>query len=155
MGLGTVAFLSGGTGYTLATKLTAPTPPGGKAAVLVVDSISGGVIVGITVSDPGFGYTTYVPIQVTDTGGGTGAVLSAALQVVSAKVVAPGKGYFTPRFTLTPQFQSSFPDPNSSQSSTVQAAVTATQASSVTGWMRHKLTQALQSPITETAPVVS
>jgi hypothetical protein len=78
-GIAFVEVLTGGSGYTAAATVTIapPVAAGGRAATarLVLDTVGGvsGVIVGITVIDPGAGYAVgEAPVVTIAPGGGTG-----------------------------------------------------------------------------------
>jgi hypothetical protein len=143
MGIGGFHILSGGSGYSAATKCTVSTPPGGVAAVLT-PVIALGVITGITIVSPGSGYATFEQVVVTDSGGGSGAEIFSTLTPVSGAVYSGGSSYASPLATYVTAFQESFPDANA-----------AAQAAAVIGWMSGIFSQQLQSPVTEAAPVVS
>jgi hypothetical protein len=87
-GVKTIAVSSGGSGYTTATVTVSappgPTPGVAWATATATATISAGVITGITVTDPGAGYSInyadsnsrHPVITVTITGDGTGATAS-------------------------------------------------------------------------------
>lgn len=94
-GIGSITVTNGGSGYTNATvTISAPYHYGSPGAcnntATATATISGGVITGITITDPGCGYsdrggTKYTgypqpPITVTITGDGTGATATATVK---------------------------------------------------------------------------
>ena len=74
--------INGGSGYSSATIVTFPAPPAGGTTALAVPVIANGVITSINVTQWGTGYNPVIPlisgvslpaINITDSGGGTGA----------------------------------------------------------------------------------
>lgn len=57
------------TRYAVAPTITFAAPPGGVAAVGRIDLDTTGQVVGVTILDPGYGYTSLVPANVTISGG--------------------------------------------------------------------------------------
>lgn len=70
-GIYAIGSLVGGSGYTAATTVTGATPIGGLAATYT-PVIVAGVITGITISNPGSGFSANDTLTIADTGGGTG-----------------------------------------------------------------------------------
>jgi hypothetical protein len=105
-----VGVVAGGSLYSAATTIQAigGLKQGGRAAVLT-PIIGGGIITGVTVVDPGDGYTSVPKLVVTDITG-SGAVLAATMGVGRISVTRGGKGYVSaPTVTLIPAFQVMFP----------------------------------------------
>lgn len=84
-GVASVTVSAGGTGYVNGAAVTFPAPSDGSPAAGVLQ-VSAGVITGVTITDPGVGYTS-APTPAAPTG--TGAVLVAVLGEVDAILVAP------------------------------------------------------------------
>jgi hypothetical protein len=78
---------AGGTGYDITTTATvSAAPAGGRTALASVDVV-GGAVVGVTISDPGFGYTGAAPtITIHGPTGASGAVATATLGHVANPV---------------------------------------------------------------------
>lgn len=144
MGIGAANVIAGGSGYTGATTMTVPAPIGSGVAAVLTPTIALGAITGFTIVMRGSGYGNFEQVTITDSGGGTGAVVYASLTPVKASLFLPGSSYTTPQMNMVTRFQNSFPDSSS-----------AVQASAVRSWMTLALSQALSSPIVEVAPVVS
>jgi len=101
-GVKTIAVTNGGSGYTTAT-VTISNPPGPTPGVLwetatATATISGGAITGITVTNPGAGYSLnygekdfHDTIRVTITGDGTGA--SASVTETISNIANTSLGY--------------------------------------------------------------
>lgn len=69
-GLGTVAIVSGGTGYSVSNVLTLS---GGTGGTVTVTSVSAGVVTGIEITTSGSGYS--LGVSTTTGGGGTGCTI--------------------------------------------------------------------------------
>ena len=105
-GVKTIAVTNGGSGYTTAT-VTISNPPGPTPGVLwetatATATISGGAITGITVTNPGAGYSMnygekdfHDTIRVTITGDGTGAAaeVTETISNVANTALGYGAGY--------------------------------------------------------------
>jgi filamentous hemagglutinin family protein len=100
MGLNTVAVGTGGTGYSSAPKVviergTGDTTGVGAAATAIV---AGGVVTGITITNPGSGYTATPTITFVG-GGGAGATAGAVLtQVVNLAFDGAGAPVSSPSY---------------------------------------------------------
>ena len=97
-----IVLSNGGSGYTSNTVVTisAPTGTGGTQAYATAN-IVGGVIQSISITSPGFGYITTPTITITDTGGGTNAVVSINGETSPTGGNALAK-YVTKKVVLTP-----------------------------------------------------
>ena len=85
-GVSGVSVTAGGTGYVSATTtVTFSAPPAGGRVATGAAQVVGGAVTGITIIDPGFGYTGSVP-TITIGGVGTGAVATATLGHVANPV---------------------------------------------------------------------
>lgn len=105
-GVNTIAVTNGGSGYTTAT-VTISNPPGPTPGVLwetatATATISGGAITGITITNPGAGYSMnygekdfHDTIRVTITGDGTGATaeVTETISNVGNTALGYGAGY--------------------------------------------------------------
>lgn len=80
---------SGGTGYTTAPTVTFATPPVGGIRATGIATVSGGVVTGITITNPGAGYSSVPSVTLTG-GGGTGATATA---VMTAAVTNAGTAW--------------------------------------------------------------
>lgn len=139
-GIGSVAILNQGSGYTGATTLT-PTRGGVFAAGAVLTPIIvGGKITGVTITAKGSGFTQFPEIVATDPGGGSGALIVGGLTPVSATIQNPGSGYQQPSLAITPHFKVSAPD-------------TSNQVGTVKGWLTQVLARALAAPVVEQVTV--
>ena len=83
-------ILTGGSGYTTPV-VTFSAPPSGTTATGTVQS-SGGVVTGITITNPGTGYVTAPSVTIADSGGGTGtgATANCLLNAFPTGPLAPG-----------------------------------------------------------------
>lgn len=110
MGVGNISILSGGTGYTapVATLVGGQLDPNGTPAQVSVQ-LTGGVVTGLTVTDPGNGYQVFPAIQIADPNG-SGAVCVASLKPVAFSLQRPGSGYKSPSIAITPFFPYNTPD---------------------------------------------
>lgn len=145
MGLGTIEILNGGTGYTgvttVATVVGGDLAPGGVPAQ-VTPTVALGVVTGITIVNPGKGYNVFPQIVISDTGGGSGAVVVAALTPVGITLQQQGNDYRAPELTLTPFFKSCCPD-------------TADQSAPFKNWMTQVLADGAQTAINALAPTIT
>jgi hypothetical protein len=94
VGLGSVVAVFAtnvGAGYTVAPTLTFNTPPSGVAAIATCTINASGQVSGITLSNPGSGYTQQNPPVVTVTaapsGGGVTAVLHASFKEINKHIL--------------------------------------------------------------------
>ena len=104
--------------------------------------VAGGAIGGVSFLNRGFGYSSFVQIQIVDPSGGSGAVIFGGLSVFGIKLFNPGNYKTAPTPVFTPYFQASNPDSTN-------------QKSIVRGFMTRALEEALRSPVTAVEPVVS
>jgi FtsP/CotA-like multicopper oxidase with cupredoxin domain len=87
-----IVLAIGGSGYVAPTVGFSGGGGTGAAATATIDV--NGVITGVTVTDPGSGYTTAPTVTITDTTGpGAGASATATLTVTGLTLTAPGTGY--------------------------------------------------------------
>lgn len=103
-GISAVNVLTGGHSYSALANITHTATTASIPATLVLQG-NNGVITGVTVVNPGQGYTTPPTLAVVDQSSslGAGATLSAVMasgQIASVAVTAPGSNYVTPP-TLT------------------------------------------------------
>jgi hypothetical protein len=68
-----ITVLTGGSGYGVLTTVTFSNPPTGGVRATGTINLSGGVVTGINVTNPGLGYTSSPTITLSNTGGGNGA----------------------------------------------------------------------------------
>lgn len=144
MGVGAAIILNGGgayTGATVATLVGGDLKPGGSPAI-ITPVIGGGVITGITIVSPGRGYTTFPQVVLTDSGGGSGAVVLMSLTPAAYVIMQNGQAYSNPTLVLTPRFIDGCPD-------------TSDQTVNVKGWMTAQLAQGALTAIQELAVTVS
>jgi hypothetical protein len=96
---------AGGHGYSAATYITFSAGPGSTATGVL--QMVNGVIIGVTVTYPGSGYTSPPTITITDPAGtpGTGGAINAVIhagQVVGATITVAGTNYSaSPTVTIT------------------------------------------------------
>lgn len=97
-----VEIINGGSNYSSGTTVTFPAPSVGGTQATGTPIIKNGVIVGVTITNPGAGYGYNSPaliwgsVIVTDSGGGSGAIArySATNGVIySVDITNPGSGY--------------------------------------------------------------
>jgi FtsP/CotA-like multicopper oxidase with cupredoxin domain len=90
-GVTAITLGAGGSGYL--TPVVDITGGGGTGAAATA-TVSGGVITGFAITNPGTGYTSAPSVTITDsTGPGTSATATATLIITSFTVTAPGSGY--------------------------------------------------------------
>jgi len=95
-----ISLAAGGSGYVGPVTVTiAPPPPGGVPATATA-TLTGGVITGVTITQPGTGYSSSNPPSITFAGaGGSGSGATAVALVGSTvsglQVTAGGSGYVT------------------------------------------------------------
>ncbi|HEX7241552.1 MAG TPA: DUF2589 domain-containing protein [Longimicrobiaceae bacterium] len=82
-----ITVTAGGSGYDPDTTVTL-SGGGGSGATATVDVDGTGKIIGVSVIDPGSGYTSAPTVSFQNTGGGTGATLTAAIGGASPAVAA-------------------------------------------------------------------
>lgn len=146
MGVGKGIVIKGGSGYVtpLITFVGGELAPGGTVATATITQIAG-VLQIPTITAPGGPYQVPPTAVVTDTGGGTGGVISAALKGTSLVLEAAGFGYVTaPVPTFTPFFASCCGD-----------AFPASQIAMVRNWMTEVFHATLRTPIIATEPVIA
>jgi hypothetical protein len=86
-GLANVNVTAGGTLYDATTKITVAAPPAGGRTAVVTPTIVGGALTGVTIVDPGFGYTGSAPaLTITGPAGASGAAATAVLGFVANPV---------------------------------------------------------------------
>jgi hypothetical protein len=91
MGIDTLYFPNGGTGYTPGS--TTITIAGGTITATATPIISSGKVVGATVTNRGEGFEDYTEAAVTVTGTGTGATGFAVLKVIRVDIINNGALY--------------------------------------------------------------
>jgi hypothetical protein len=107
-GVLSASILSGGSGYSAGTTtVTISGPAGGGSAATATATIVGGVITGLTVTNPGYGYAKGEQPTVTISGGDGLADASATVGTIvgSIRLTASGSGYLStalPTVTLVP-----------------------------------------------------
>lgn len=95
-GVALVQVLTGGSAYS--APLVAFSGGGGSGAKAFVSSAANGVVIEITVTDPGSGYTSAPTVTITDSGGGVGTGATAVSetrrgQITAITVNSGGSGY--------------------------------------------------------------
>ena len=88
-GVSAVAVTAGGSGYSEATVLTVT---GNGTGAVLKPIISAGVITGVIVVKPGYGYTEEPTVAAVDAGGGKDATFAATVGVVKNPVIADAIG---------------------------------------------------------------
>jgi hypothetical protein len=144
MAAGAFNILSGGSGYTGATTAAVVggnLAPGGRVAT-VTPHFTLGVLTSITIVDGGVGYTSFAEVVLTDSGGGSGAVVFMTLTPVGIAIYQPGSGYTAPTMRLTPWFTSGAPDDSN-------------QAGCFSNWMTEILAAGAGSVVSAALPVLS
>jgi hypothetical protein len=86
-----IALNSGGTGYTVAPTVVISAPPSGGTQATATATVAAGVVTGITVTNPGAGYTSAPSVSFT--GAGTGAVATASLTGRVTGIVMQNRGF--------------------------------------------------------------
>jgi hypothetical protein len=101
IGLSGVTVTNGGSGYTTSKPLVGFSGGGGQNAAATA-TVTGGVVTGITLTNPGFGYTS-APTVTFVGGSGSGVTATATIGSVGGiAITAPGSGYTsTPTVTIT------------------------------------------------------
>lgn len=80
----TVVITAGGSAYTAATATFSAPPVGGVQATGTV-VLTGGVVTGVTITNPGKGYTSAPTVTITGTGG-TGATATSTVNAITTTV---------------------------------------------------------------------
>lgn len=159
------AVVSGGAGYHAGTttivvtgqlksvgakpSLTESPNVGIGTPMVLTPTIGGGVITGISITDPGSGYVGVPTITVVDTNAtpGTGAVISVSMGVGEILVLRGGTGYNAPpSVVLTPLFQNLFP---------AGPSPFVSQQGPLKNLMNTALEQAITSPVSASTPVIA
>jgi hypothetical protein len=140
------AVVAAGAGYSANTAInvTGRLAKNGIPAVLT-PTIVGGHITGVVVTTPGSGYVGAPTITVVDPAvtPGSGGIISVSMGVGSLVLQRGGSGYSSPpTVVLTPIFQSLFPPAGD-------------QAAPFAELMTTALEQAIKSPVTASAPMVT
>jgi hypothetical protein len=142
MGASSANVLVGGTGYSGTPTVTfhGPLAPGGVQATGHV-TLSGNAVSALIIDTPGGPYTAPPTVNIS---GGTGAIVSVALNVTSLILDDPGRGYATaPSVNFAPSFKQFFPDASHNQ------------ASSLSEFMRARFQYYLQTPVLPGLPVIT
>lgn len=82
-----------GTGYTSAPTVTIDAPPTGGVQATATAAVSGGLITGFTVTNPGKGYVTAPNVTIGGPGSGGTAVATLTGRVGSVTITNPGQNY--------------------------------------------------------------
>jgi hypothetical protein len=108
-GVASVFVTDGGSGYSTTTTTVNFTGGGGNGAT-GVPIISGGVVTGITITNPGSGYTAAPQVDIVDSGTvpGTGAQATASLNPAGLTFTATVSGY-SQAYDLKQQYGLSYP----------------------------------------------
>jgi len=77
-----IAVINGGSGYTNGSSVIIPAPPLGVQAVATI-IVSGGIITGVTVTNPGSGYSIAPTLTISDNGGTLGKLIATIDQYYS------------------------------------------------------------------------
>ena len=147
MSLSNIDIIKTGSGYTNATVVSVvggQLAPGGKQATVTV-ILAGGFVTGFTIPDPGGPYNVPPTVILTDSGGGSGALVSTGLGVSGVTIVDPGMGFRPenpPTYGFTPLFYQLFP-------------IGTDQAASMRNWMRGVFQEALDTPVYGLEPVIT
>lgn len=99
-----INITAGGTGYTSFPSVTiaAPSQPTGVQATAVVTGITSGAISSISITNPGYGYTTTAPSVTFSSGAATATAVVGSGIVTSLSVSEAGTGYTSaPTITFT------------------------------------------------------
>lgn len=91
----TLAVGAGGTGYTGAPTVFIDPPPSGGIQAVATATVSGGIITGFTVSEPGTGYLTPPNVQLIPTNGGTGGTVTVGLTGRIGSITVTNGGIYT------------------------------------------------------------
>ena len=148
MQVGGTVVAAGGSGYSGATVASfqgGQLAPGGTPAVAGAVTVVGNAVTAVAVTTPGGPYDQPPVCVISDSGGGTGAVVMAGLSVASITLDSAGKGFTAaPTVVITPLFKQMFPDPT--PNSNVQAAT-------MLGWFVQAMQNLLSSPSFDNATV--
>jgi hypothetical protein len=148
MALDGVNIVSAGTGYSSMTTIKVSggdlDPEGAEATITA--TVFGGAIVATSIQTNGGPYNEIPTLTVIDPGGGTGAILTAAMGVARVVITNPGLGYVTaPNVTAVPFFKSMVPDSMAAED----------QAGAVEGFMTEVFSMALRMPVIPLDVIVS
>lgn len=90
-----VIITNGGSNYPAGTTVTFPAPPVGGTQALGTPIIKNGVIVGVTITNPGAGYDPFGAVTFTGVGGSGATARFAATRAVPYRIniTNPGAGY--------------------------------------------------------------